>query len=317
MTHLLRTVLWKLPIAWRIRLRRHIELHYHQCGFGDTLLLGAVAREIKHFYGNRVRVVVNGAREELLRGNPRVDSTGNRYRGIDMNYHRGKHHAGAHLERNLLDVMCRRVGIRAPEHRVDLFLDEDEIAYARRTVSTYRTHRRPVITIQSGCGPFGGGRKRWPPEYWTRLVHMLTRHGASVLHVGAAGETAIPGTVSLLGVQDIRRAIAVIGEADVHVGIVSSLMHGSAAVGTPAVIIYGGFERYSAHGYATVHPIESTIDCAPCVRAGTRMPACSLGNECMRRIRPERVFRRILAVLSEQPRPYTVASSHGARTCGV
>jgi ADP-heptose:LPS heptosyltransferase len=165
------------------------------------------------------------------------------------------------------------------------------------------------VTLQASSGAFGGGRKLWPAEHWAQLVRLLRRRGASVLQLGATDEKRIAGAVPLLGEQDIRRSIAIVGEADIHVGTVSSLMHGSAAVGTPAVIIYGGFERSSAHGYPSVHPIESSISCAPCARAGVRMPACPLGNECMRAITPQHVFHEVMSVLHRG----TAASPAGQR----
>ena len=115
--------------------------------------------------------------------------------------------------------------------------------------------------------------------------------------MGGSGEQNIKGAVDLTGKLGIRQSIAVIKAANLHIGIVSSLMHGAAATGTEAIILFGGFERYSLHGYKNVHPIESHIECSPCIQAHTKMEKCPVDNQCMREISPEIVFRKASEVL--------------------
>ncbi|MBD3391279.1 MAG: glycosyltransferase, partial [Chitinivibrionales bacterium] len=283
----------QLPLGARIRLRGRVSLLYQDAGHGDTLLAGAVAREIKRKYGP-VHVTVNGAREDLLHGNPFVDQTGRRYDGINLNYHTGHHRINRGFTRNLLDIMCAKVGVRNPEHTVDVFLDESELIYAREVVKELR---RPIITIQTTSGDFGAGRKHWPHEYWVELVRMLRSAGCSVMHLGASGETPIPAAIDRLGRQDVRRSIAILKAADMHIGIVSSLMHAAEAVQRPALILFGGFERYSAHRYEYIHPLESTVDCAPCAEPDTNMDTCPFDNRCMREIRPAAVMEKVREII--------------------
>jgi len=289
-----RVLFKRLPPGVQIRLRGRVSLLYAHAGYGDTLLVGAVAREIKRVYGP-VSVTVNGVREELLRGNPWVDHVGKRYDGIDLNYHHGPHHVRKGFTENLLDIMCARVGIRAPSHTVDIFLAEHEIMYAREIV---KDMRRPLVTLQTSSGSFGAGRKLWPMEYWERLAGFLLAQGCSVVQLGGADDTPVQSTCNRLGGQDIRRSIAIIKEADLHIGVVSALMHGAEAVHTPAIIIFGGFERFSAHGYSSIHPIETSIDCSPCAEQNTAMTACPRNNRCMRQISPEMVLTKARELLS-------------------
>ncbi len=300
----LRKLFVRLPVGLQIRLRARVSLLYSGAGYGDTLLVAAVAREIKKAYGP-VTIVVNGAREELLRGNPYVDQIGQRYDGVDLNYHTGTPRAEKGFRRNLLDIMCAKVGIRHPEHTVDIRLDESEMMYAREAVQKLV---RPIVTIHTTAGAFGAGRKHWPHEHWEQLVRMLRTDGCSVIQLGDSNEELVKGAIDRAGRQDIRRSIAILREADIHVGVVSVFMHAAEAIRRHAVILFGGFEPYSAHGYTHIHPIESEIDCAFCAEPDTVMQPCSRDNRCMREITPEAVAHEVHAVLAATSRRETQPS---------
>lgn len=284
-----------LPIPWQIRFRKKVSLMYDEAGYGDTLMVGAVAREIKNKYGN-VHITVNRTKGELLKNNPYIDSTGERYNGIDLNYHyeTESNSSTSSLNRNLIEVMCKKTGIRNPSHSVDIFLTEDENDYAQKQIENFKS---PVITIHTTSDSFDNGRKLWPVEYWEELISMLKKKNCSVIQLGGSGEQYIKGTVDLTGKQDIRHSMAIIKAASLHIGIVSSLMHGAAATGTEAIILFGGFERYFLHGYKNVHPIESHIPCSPCIEAHTNIEKCPLNNQCMREITPEIVFNKVAEIL--------------------
>lgn len=187
--------------------------------------------------------------------------------------------------------MCQKVGVYNPQHSVDIFLTDEERMFAQEKIKAFS---HPIFTVHTTPGDFDRGRKMWPVKYWQRLVSMLTDRGYTVIQLGTVSEYHIEKTTNMLGTQDIRRSIALIQAADLHIGVVSSLMHGAAAVGTPAVILFGGFERFSIHDYSTVHPFESHIPCSPCIQANTKMEKCPLQTQCMREITPEKVYRKVL-----------------------
>lgn len=286
----------KLPVPLQIRLRKKVSLMYNEAGYGDTLMVGAVAREIKNKYGS-VHITVNRTKGELLKNNPYIDSTGGRYTDIDLNYHyeTKNNSSTSSLNRNLIEVMCKKVGIPNPSHSVNIFLTDNENDYAKKQIENLEP---PVITIHTTPDSFDNGRKLWPVEYWEELITMLKKKICSVIQLGGSGEQHIKGTVDLTGKQDIRHSIAIIKAANLHIGIVSSLMHGAAAAGTEAIILFGGFERYLLHGYKNIHPIESHIECSPCIQAHTKIEKCPLNNQCMQEITPEIVFNKAVEVLN-------------------
>ena len=286
----------RLPVPWQIHLNRKVSLLYDEAGYGDTLMVGAVAREIKKKYGN-VHITVNRVKEELLENNPNIDTTGQRYDGINLNYHyRVKNDTASNqFIKNLLDVMCEKVGIHNPSHSVNIFLTDNENDYAQKQIENLET---PVITIHTTPDSFDNGRKLWPVEYWEKLVGLLQNKNCSVIQLGGFGELHIKGAVDLTGKQDIRHSMALIKAANLHIGVVSSLMHGAAATGTEAIILFGGFERYSLHGYKNIHPIESSIECSPCIQAHTKIEKCPINNKCMHEITPEIVFNKAVEVFN-------------------
>ncbi len=276
------------PVSTTIRMRGRVELLYDQAGMGDTLMVGAVARELKSRIGN-IHVTVHRVMGDLLQGNPCVDEIGTAYRGIDLNYHQSPHIMRLNGSLTLIETMCRKAGIRSVENRLDMYLTKEERKNAYQALITFP---RPVITIQTTAGAYGAARKHWPHKHWKRLASLLRRRlGATVIHLGGSDEKAIDGAVNFLGSRTIRDSVAVLEQADLHIGIVSSLMHAAHAVGTKSVILYGGFEPYGLHAYETVYPLSSSPPCAPCITVCGRAAPCPNNNVCMTTISPDIVLR--------------------------
>ena len=135
------------------------------------------------------------------------------------------------------------------------------------------------------------------PPYLTtcRMITLDVKYSYTFLPA-----SGIEGTINMLGTQDIRRSIAIIEKADLHIGVVSSLMHAAAAVQTPAIILFGGFERFSIHDYTNIIPFESTIPCSPCIKANTAIEKCPLNTQCMRDITPRMVSKKVKEILKQE-----------------
>ena len=56
--------------------------------------------------------------------------------------------------------------------------------------------------------------------------------------------------VDVIETPDFRHALAVLGLAALYIGPEGGMHHGSAAMGTPAVVIFGGFNTPRSTGYA-------------------------------------------------------------------
>lgn len=78
--------------------------------------------------------------------------------------------------------------------------------------------------------------KGWNDAQWRALAEALRREGFEPVTLGAPGETAIPGTLPMLGLP-IRQAAGVVERAAALVTVESGLWYVAAALGTPLVIV--------------------------------------------------------------------------------
>jgi heptosyltransferase II len=149
---------------------------------------------------------------------------------------------------------------------------------------------RPVAVLAPGAV---GPSKRWTG--YEALAVRLTDMGLAVWVVGGPGETEIaagiarraPGARDLTG-ADLRNAILALSAATVAVSNDSGLLHVAAAMGTPAIGIFGPTSPWH---WAPLNPIAAVIEprtdvpCRPCHK-----PTCRLQHHrCMRDIPMEEV----------------------------
>ncbi len=285
-------VLKKFKSIKKFRKGRELSLLYHEAGYGDTLMAGITAREIRKKHRG-MSITVNGVKKELLFNNPNIDSLGDRYNGIDLNYHTGEINIGPHYERCLPEIMCKKAGIENPELKPDFYPFPEEEKYAeefRKSIDN------PYITIQPQSGNFDAGRKLWRPEGWKELTELLKKEGLQTVQLGAPGDEPVPGALNMCGKTDIRQSLMIISRADAHIGLPSSLMHGACAVSTPAVIIFGGFERYRNYKYPGIIAIESDVFCSPCAESNKRISPCPNKKICMEKITAAEVLEACLKI---------------------
>jgi heptosyltransferase-2 len=169
---------------------------------------------------------------------------------------------------------------------------------------------RPVVAFAPGAV---GPSKRWPSAYYAELARRLAGEGNDVWVIGGPGEqalaaeisTAAPTHVRDLTGADLRNAILALAAAQAAVSNDSGLLHVAAAIGTPAIGIFGPTSPWH---WAPLNPIAatietaSTLDCRPCHK-----PTCRLGHHrCMREIPVEQVAAAARGALAAQPAPRPV-----------
>ena len=160
---------------------------------------------------------------------------------------------------------------------------------------------RPAVALAPGAV---GPSKRWPIGAYAEVAKRLTGQGISVWAVGGPSETALaqeivasagPLARDLTG-HDLRGAILALAAADVAVSNDSGLLHVAAALGTPAVGVFGPTSPWH---WAPLNPIAAAVqapvalDCQPCHK-----PVCRLQHHrCMREISAEQVLAPTLLAL--------------------
>ena len=151
---------------------------------------------------------------------------------------------------------------------------------------------RPVVALAPGAV---GPSKRWPVAYYADLAQRLAAEGTWVWVIGGPGEREIAaqivrsgwGDIRDLTGPDLRNAILALAVANTAVSNDSGLLHVAAALGTPAVGIFGPTSPWH---WAPLNPIAvietaSTLPCRPCHK-----PVCRLGHHlCMQDISVDQV----------------------------
>jgi heptosyltransferase II len=150
---------------------------------------------------------------------------------------------------------------------------------------------RPVVALAPGAV---GPSKRWPGASYAELARRLRAEGHWVWVIGGPNEKELAaeivdrGQIRDLTGPDLRNAILALAAADLAVSNDSGLLHVAAALGTPAIGIFG---PTSAWHWAPLNPIAAVVEttdelaCRPCHK-----PVCQLGHHrCMREISVDRV----------------------------
>jgi heptosyltransferase-2 len=181
-----------------------------------------------------------------------------------------------------------------------------ELKVGRAEIESWRHQQglaaqaKPVIALAPGAV---GPSKRWPAAAYTNLARRLTAEGFGVWVVGGPEEKSLAAEIvgntparDLTG-TDLRTAILALAGAAAAVSNDSGLLHVAAALGTPAIGIFGPTSPWH---WAPLNPLAATIeattkvDCRPCHK-----PVCRLAHHrCMREISSEQVFAAVSHALA-------------------
>lgn len=164
---------------------------------------------------------------------------------------------------------------------------------------------RPLVT----CAPAAThATKRWPMDYWIKLIRRIIDTGADVAVLGGPSDSALCAEIATrggahaasgAGALGLQESAAVLKRSAALISGDTGVMHMGTAVGTPVVAIFGptvrafGFFPYRAH--ATV--LERDLPCRPCSKMGG--PVCPLEDHaCLRGILPDAVFGALSRTLA-------------------
>ncbi len=159
--------------------------------------------------------------------------------------------------------------------------------------------RNGDILVGLAPGAVFGDAKRWPPERFAKIGDWaIQRWGAKIVLMGSPGEVDICNRVSrsmahrpidFCGRTRLGEAMGVIGQCDFFVTNDSGLMHISAALGVPTVVVFGSTDAVTTgpRGPKT-RIVKHDIDCAPCLKS-----KCPTDHRCMLSITPEEVWAEI------------------------
>ncbi len=261
-------------------------------GLGDVLLCTPALREMKRQNpGCRIRFFTDFV--PLVRGLPYIDEvrpmseapTGARAMGYE-----GCTPPRGHLAKIIGD----QLGVSVTDVKPDCVIDPELAESHRDLLQAFPKPHVVILRRASAWTP----NKDWPDEYWNVVVEAMSRLG-TVIEIGSVSGTAPNAVKSHLDLREkttLEQMAALISIADLYIGPVSGPMHIAAAAGTPAVVIYGGFESpVGLSGYSRHVPLYSALPCAPC----WKKDECPYGRKCLSMIEPDQVLaaaRQVLAL---------------------
>jgi heptosyltransferase-2 len=183
----------------------------------------------------------------------------------------------------------------------ELVVPAAEIAGWRRRTAT-AGDRRPALALAPGAV---GASKRWPAAAYAELARRLAAEGVQVWVLGGPDEKALAHAIAGPGEAnardftgaDLRNAVLALAAADAAVSNDSGLLHVAAAIGTPAIGIFGPTSPWH---WAPLNPLAAVVEttaglnCRPCHR-----PTCRMGHHrCMQEIPAERLFALSMQTLT-------------------
>jgi lipopolysaccharide heptosyltransferase II len=198
-----------------------------------------------------------------------------------------------------------------------LYLTLQDRSAARRLLREHGLAPTKLLIAMHVGGDGFSGRKRWAPKRFAEVANaLIERFDAHVLLIGGkvdvplAEKTAalIPhGATVLAGSTPLKVTAALIEEATLFIGNDSAPLHMAAAVGTPAVGIFGPSDWNEFHpvgktGYQH-RVVHSNLACSPCFRFlgndAPWIPNTCYSRACLKAITPQHVMDAATELLSQ------------------
>jgi len=140
--------------------------------------------------------------------------------------------------------------------------------------------------------------KQWDPARFQWVADQLRQDGSRVVQLTYDGMSHLLRNVETFHTRSMRIALAVLARAGLFVGHEGGMHHGAAALGRPAVVIFGGFIPPRVTGYDNHENIAagepacgSRRPCLHCRQALDSITAQQVYDAARRRIRCAVVLR--------------------------
>lgn len=214
-------------------------------GLGDNILASGIAKGAKDrgkriAFGDGSSIIWDQHSEQIFRGNPNIAPPGSEgcsdlewvpfYKGNRI-YNR--HDYGK-------DKWIWNYDFKAIPG--EIFFHPKELRWAEQFGKGFILIE-PHVQNYKGSAP----NKSWPFIRYSNVVQLLRQNG-HVIKQFSYGQEILSG-VEAIQTPSFRHALAVLSQAALYIGPEGGLHHGAAAVGLPAVVIFGGFIPPQVTGY--------------------------------------------------------------------
>ena len=263
-------------------------------GYGDDLMVTAEARELKEKYRDSEIVVGDGEKEfwsPLFENNPNITRLQNVIDKSKVIWLRNHYGARPYLDYERSDV-DRKVYFKP--YRVqagDIYFSETVLSVAKEHLARMRSSNKPAVFIEPNVAY--GPTKDWGFKKYQQVVDILSDSVDFVqpLYAGAKELENVIGVQS----DSFMQGCAFQSLCDMHLGPEGGLHHSAAALGLPAVVIFGGRMHPSITGYSFHNNIYIDHEDSPC----GMISYCRHCVECMNQIKVEDIVNALLSQIEK------------------
>jgi len=222
-------------------------------GIGDNLIAssfakGARLRGKRIAFGDGLRLIWDQNSEPVFRNNPNVVFPGSPLNGSDVEWVR--FYKG-----------CRQYSTQEGDRwrfNYDFhvqpgeffFTAGDEAAAERLSLPKKFIVIEPNVKRHLTIRGAYLANKAWPLTRYQQVVNELSARGHRMLQF-VYGDAPRLHNVWLIQTPTFRSAAVILGKASLYIGAEGGMHHAAAAVGTPAVVLFGGWLPSSVLGYPT------------------------------------------------------------------
>jgi hypothetical protein len=255
-------------------------------GWGDELLAsgmarGAADRGVRIAFGDGKRIVWNTRADVIFRNNPNIARPGSE-RSPKIEWI--AHYKGSRLyNRHVDNRWVWNYDFKAQPG--EIYFDHEEIKARSRYGSGF-VLIEPNVPLHKSVAV----NKDWGFVKYQEIADRLKRDGYDVAQL-AYGQKLLRG-VRTMGTKDFRDALAIMSRASLVICPEGGLPHGAAAVGVPAVVIFGGFIPPGVTGYDMHTNLSygepacgSLYECSHCQRAMSMIKIDQVYQAALNRLR--------------------------------
>jgi ADP-heptose:LPS heptosyltransferase len=260
-------------------------------GLGDILMCTPALREYKRMHPDHEIHFYSGY-AELVAGIPYLDSVFPPSECPPDTLLLSYNHA-VYKQRHFARAIGDALGVIVTDVRPDCPVRTDLV---HGFESGWRELPKPHILVQRRASEWTMNRN-WPDELWEKLIPELLNVG-TVIEIGQT--TRESPSLRAKNYLDLRNVsslelVASIAAADVLVGPDSGPVHVAAAVGTPAVVIMGGYLLPENTAYPNNIIFHTPLPCSPCF---LREP-CPHNLNCLWQIPVDEVLNAVVRSWTE------------------
>ena len=216
-----------------------------EMGLGDNLMAtgfakGAKDRGKRIAFGNGSSIIWDHHSEQIFRGNPNIAPPGSEG-AEDLEWvpfyktSRLYNHHDHVKDRWIWNYQFKPI--------------PGEVYFHPKELQWAKNFGKGFVLIEPHVQNFKGSapNKTWPFSRYQNVVTMLKQKGYKVRQF-SYGMPILAGAAEI-HTPSFRHALAVLSNAALYIGPEGGLHHGSAAVGIPAVVLFGGFIPPQVTGY--------------------------------------------------------------------